>query len=70
MYIMYSCYYLFQFCPTRCVYFELHTRQIENESDKDSSDLFHDVRHKTSSATWNEEFSPANSSVTDKWKLD
>ncbi|KAL2654451.1 hypothetical protein AAZV13_04G008600 [Glycine max] len=42
---------------------------IENESQKDSSavssDLFHDVRHKRSSSRWNEEFSPASSTVTE-----
>lgn len=42
---------------------------IENESQKDisvvSSDLFHDVRHKRSSSRWNEEFSPASSTITE-----
>lgn len=42
---------------------------VENESQKDpsvvSSDLFHDARHKRSSSRWNEEFSPASSTVTD-----
>ncbi|XP_014501420.1 kinesin-like protein KIN-7D, mitochondrial [Vigna radiata var. radiata] len=42
---------------------------IENESQKDtsavSSDLFHDGRHKRSSSRWNEEFSPASSTITE-----
>ncbi|KAL2346093.1 hypothetical protein Fmac_000093 [Flemingia macrophylla] len=42
---------------------------IENESQKDPSavspDLLHDVRHKRSSSRWNEEFSPASSTVTE-----
>ncbi|XP_027353849.1 kinesin-like protein KIN-7D, mitochondrial [Abrus precatorius] len=42
---------------------------IENESEKDasaaSSDLFPDVRHKRSSSRWNEELSPASSTVTE-----
>ncbi|CAJ1973042.1 unnamed protein product [Sphenostylis stenocarpa] len=42
---------------------------IENESQKDtsavSSDLSHDVRHKRSSSRWNEEFSPASSTITE-----
>ncbi|KAL3012606.1 hypothetical protein AAZX31_06G008600 [Glycine max] len=42
---------------------------IENESQKDSSavssDQFHDGRHKRSSSRWNEEFSPASSTVTE-----
>jgi len=42
---------------------------IENESQKDtsavSSDMFHDGRHKRSSSRWNEEFSPASSSITE-----
>ncbi|KAK7352081.1 hypothetical protein VNO80_17497 [Phaseolus coccineus] len=42
---------------------------IENEGQKDtsavSSDVFHDVRHKRSSSRWNEEFSPASSTITE-----
>nr|KYP64922.1 Kinesin-related protein 11 [Cajanus cajan] len=42
---------------------------VENESQKDpsavSSDVLHDVRHKRSSSRWNEEFSPASSTVTE-----
>ncbi|ESW07926.1 hypothetical protein PHAVU_009G004100 [Phaseolus vulgaris] len=41
----------------------------ENESQKDtsavSSDVFHDVRHKRTSSRWNEEFSPASSTITE-----
>ncbi|KAL2319399.1 hypothetical protein Fmac_028368 [Flemingia macrophylla] len=42
---------------------------IEDESQKDpfavSPDLLHDVRHKRSSSRWNEEFSPASSTVAE-----